>query len=121
MPDQRVPDVSDADVERVALRDFGSDSLPTVLALLQSYGNETWHGAPARVRLAAMKLADGDIEELATMVKAASDDYRDVLAWAEYPQSCKTFAHELPADQRRRIYDADWQQYQRWLNGDPIG
>jgi hypothetical protein len=42
---------------------------------------------------------------------------RDALAAAEYPAYCKTGfqVRELPAEQRRRIIDGDWRQYEEWL------
>jgi len=116
MPRQPIPEVSDHDVERVARRDFRNDALNEVLVLLDQYGSE----ASARVRLAAMKLAAGSIETIRAMMHTACQDYRDILAGAEYPQAMKIpppIGH-LPADERQRIYDADWEQYQQWLHAE---
>ncbi len=76
--EQPVPSVTQADVVRIARRDFG-DRSDAALELLDSYiGNEQ-----ARVRLAVLKLSEGHLDELKRMVEAARLDYRDVLMWAE--------------------------------------
>lgn len=82
---QPTPTVTCADVEHVVRRDFLPDQVPEVLAILNEYGTERWHHEPCRVRLAALKIAAGRLEELRTQIKIAKCDYRDVLASAEYP------------------------------------
>jgi len=74
-----------ANVERVVRGDFPPDRVPEVLAILNEYGTERWHHEPDRVRLAALKIAAGRLEELRIQIKNAKTDYRDVLASAEYP------------------------------------
>jgi hypothetical protein len=71
-----------------------------------------------RVRLAALKLAGDDIDKLAAYVKTASEDFRDVLAWAEYPNAMRlppTGDSELPSYREATV--ADIEQYQAWLSG----
>ncbi len=85
MATQPTPTVTSADVERVVRRDFLPDRVPAVLAILNEYGTERWHHEPYRVRLAALKIAAGSLEELRVQIKIAKTDYRDVLASAEYP------------------------------------
>src|SRR6266404_4991616 len=79
------PTPASADVERVVRRDFPPDRVPDVLAILNEYGTERWHHEPDRVRLAALKIAAGRLEELRIQIKIAKTDYRDVLAPAENP------------------------------------
>jgi hypothetical protein len=65
-----------------------------------------------------LKLANGRLENLRTQIETAKRDYGDVLAVAEFPAYCKVgFRHirELPADERLRIINADWRQYEEWL------
>jgi hypothetical protein len=72
-----------------------------------------------RVRAAVLKLAAGDLEKLRALIKTAQSDFRDVLAWAEYPgyfgRAVAVLSGETaPADQQR-IIGEDWKQYQDWL------
>jgi len=117
MTAQPTPTVTRADVERVVRRDFPVDRVPEVFAVLDEYGKETWQPDPNRVRLAALKLAEGSIERLRYQIEGAMCDYRDVLAPAEYPEYSKLMfrIRNLPQDEQRRIIDADWKQYQDWL------
>ncbi len=85
MSTQPASTVISADVERVVRRDFLPDRVPEVLAILNEYGTERWHHEPDRVRLAALKIAAGRLEELRIQTKLAKTDYRDVLASAESP------------------------------------
>jgi hypothetical protein len=89
MPSQPTPRVSIADVERVVRRDFAADSVTEALAILGSYGAERWHGESDRVRLAALKLASGNLELLRRQIEVVKCDYRDVLVVAEYPNHWK--------------------------------
>jgi hypothetical protein len=113
---QPVPVVSSEDVERVTVREFAAES-PRAREILQAYGDETWHREVDRVRLAVLKLGAGDIAALRTAMEMALEDYRDVLAVAEYPGYDKLVrpSAALSEDERQRIIDADWQQYSAWL------
>ena len=117
MTTQPHPIVTAADVERIVRRDFPADRTVEVLALLDEYGEEDWQREPDRVRLAALKLAAGDLERLRSEIEGAKRDYRDVLGPAEYPGYTQRMFRiaELPQDEQQRIIDADWSQYQEWL------
>lgn len=117
MTSQPTPTVTNADVERVARRDFPAGRVSEVLAILDEYGKESWHREIHRVRVAALKLAAGSIERLRYEIEGAKCDYRDVLAGAEYPG----YTRRVPgpgmvlADEEQRIIDADWKQYHDWF------
>ena len=117
MTTQPSPTVTGADVERIVRRDFPADRTVEVLAMLDEYGKETWQREPHRVRLAALKLAAGDIKRLRYEIEGAKCDYRDVLGPAEYPGYTKRMFRigELAQEEQQRIIDADWRQYQEWL------
>jgi hypothetical protein len=115
MTEQPTPSVTDSDVERIARRDFPAGILAEVLAMLGEYGTETWQREAARVRLAVLKLAAGNIERLRSEIETAKCDYRDVLAMAEYPGYIRRGVIELSMEERQRVIDADWEQYQAWL------
>jgi hypothetical protein len=114
---QPKPEVTGKDVERVVHRDFTKDRSQEAFSILSEYGTDDWHKEPARVRLAALKLAAGDLGRLRNAIDTARSDYRDVLALAEYPEyfrsvdpSASTSGNEL-----KRIIEADWKQYREWL------
>ncbi len=112
-----MPIVTDADVERVVRRDYGPAHADDVLALLLTYGAESWQREAPRVRLAILRLAGGDIEHLRRELDVAKRDYRDVLLGAEYLSygalTLRT-PHPSPDDAQRAIA-ADWGAYQEWL------
>lgn len=116
MSKQRAPTVTDQDVERILRRDFAEDE-EEARALLMSYGSEDWHRETRRVRVAALKLANGDLARLRVAVDTAKADYRDVLGPAEYPQYLKavTPAASLSDEERQRIIEADFEQYDGWF------
>src|SRR5690606_13890466 len=74
------------EVLRVVARDFAEAEHAGVQRELERYGDERWHAELARVRLAILELARGDATKLEACVALARTDYRDVLAWAEYPE-----------------------------------
>jgi hypothetical protein len=116
-PVQPVPQVTPADIERVVRRDFPKADVPEALAILAEYGPERWHRESARVRLAALKLAEGSLPKLRMAVDRAKRDYRDVLAPAEYPKFTQQGIgrKRLGSRDRQQVYIDDWQQYERWL------
>lgn len=115
--EQPTPTVTRADVERVVRRDFPPGQFDSVMSVLAEYGSETWHRELPRVQLAVLKLAAGRLDALRREIETAKRDYRDVLAYAEYPTYMKkTFRmSQLPAEEQRRIIEEDWSQYETWL------
>ena len=97
-----------------------ADLAGAALDLLDSYGVEAYQREPERVQLAILKLSDGDMDQLRHYVEVAKQDYRDVLAWAEYPEQMRTSAshYNSPAAVIRAIEDRDRQQYLHWLQAD---
>jgi len=114
---QPIPQVTPDDVERVVCRDFTADEYATVTAMLNEYGPEKWHRESARVRLAALKLANGSVRRLQVSIDSAKRDYRDALAAAEYPAyfNIGSRVQELSIKERSRVIDEDWRQYEEWL------
>jgi hypothetical protein len=69
-----------------------------------------------RVQLAIVKLCDEDRRDSPRhYLDAALEDYRDVLAWAEYPQQLRPDWFTLSVTERAKVTKADRQQYARWL------
>ena len=67
-----------------------------------------------RVALAVLKLAGSDLGELRRCVDAARTDYRDILAWAEYPRQMRLGASAPAADLAAARWE-DAAEYRRWL------
>lgn len=71
-----------------------------------------------RVQLAALKLANGDLDALRTHIDTAIEDFRDVVGPAEYPeyQRCRfNPEHSQSPKEKEKVIDRDWKQYQDWL------
>jgi hypothetical protein len=117
---QPVPQVTAADVERIVRRDFPADLVSEVTTLLEGYGGEDWQREPYRVRLAALKLAAGDLDELRRQLDWAKIDYRDVIAPAEYPGYSSQWLGPAgtPDEPPQAVVAADWEQYRGWLEAD---
>lgn len=52
--------------------------------ILNLYGERSHEKEQERVKLAILKLSEGNFEELVYYKNIAKSDYRDVLYWAEY-------------------------------------
>jgi len=90
-----------------------------VMRILDQYGVDKYEQERERVQLAVLKLSEGRFERLPDLVKTAKGDFRDVLAWAEYPEEFKlgyTNMKRLSKEQARQIRLQDRQQYIKWLN-----
>lgn len=100
---------------------FPQSQVETVIDALDSYGVETYEQESARVQLAILKLSAGRLDRLSSAVTSAKSDWRDVLAWAEYPRQISISAaryNAKTAAQKQEIRDKDRQQYLDWLNDD---
>ena len=115
MVSQPTPEISPEDVERILHRDYAAEEVAAARLQLERYGSESWQHATDRVRLAALKLADGDLRRLRTEIDTACVDYRDVIGPAEYPRYLARGGPGLDDATRREIFDADWEEYQQWL------
>jgi hypothetical protein len=114
---QPVPLVTAADVERIVRRDFPLDKYEFVRTSLNEYGSEGWHHEKVRVQLAILKLAAGRLDQLRSHLEMAKQDYRDVLAYAEYPQYMRAVppSEKIESPRREQIIGQDWTEYQEWL------
>jgi hypothetical protein len=113
-PRQPVPNVNSDDVKRILRRDFPDAQFEEATAIVTEFTSR-WESA--RVQLAALKMADGNLDSLRRHVASAKQDYRDILVAAEYPDYWKapSGGDKLSESERKRIVDADWQQYESWL------
>jgi hypothetical protein len=103
---------TEADLDRVIARDFPPGEIRAVKALLARYGHESWHGETLRVQMACLKCANGNLQVLEREVKTAGEDYRDVLAAAEYPSYMRAYTDAA----KQKAIESDWKQLQTWLH-----
>ena len=116
MNEQSIPNITDKDVKRIALRDFGEDQVFKVLSILNEYGKQDWNEPSPRVQFTILKLANGDIIKLSEQTKTATEDFRDVLAEAEYPRYSKEIGFDdVEEDYKNSVINNDWLQYSEWL------
>ena len=73
-------------------------------------------GSP-RVRLAILKLADGDFDQLSKYTELAIQDFRDVVSTAEYPRYTSEIGFKKVSKKIvKTVIDDDWRQYSEWLS-----
>ncbi len=70
-----------------------------------------------RSKLAAVKLAAGSLAQLETYLAAARVDWRDVVAWAEFPRQMRVPPGEATDEMRA----SDRADYDRWLGAGSSG
>lgn len=106
-------------LEKVAQYWPGMDS-QEIMSILDGYGVESHEQGRARVQLAILKLSGGERDRLEELVGMAKRDYRDVLAYAEYPEEMRVGfvgVSQLPAEEVKAVRQRDREQYLRWLGG----
>lgn len=64
-----------------------------------------------RVQVAVIKLSEGSLARLRRYIADARTDYRDVLAWAEYPAEMRTPVSDVPSDVMARVRSGDRTHY----------
>ena len=104
-------------MQRIIFRDFGGSHAESAISILKDLRSdeETGRLSP-RVCLAVLKLADGDADQLRHYTKIAFEDYRDVIALAEYPRYFDEVVNKQVAEPLQyAIIDDDWKQYREWL------
>ena len=91
-----------------------------IMCELDEYGARSFERERVRVQLAILKLSDGHRDRLAELVSMAKKDYRDVLAYAEYPEEMTIGFIEmtkLSPKEVQAVRKRDETQYYEWLEG----
>ncbi len=115
---QPIAKISSQTLERIILREFGSDA-NEVKQKLQS-GLNNLGESKCRISAAIIKLADKDINAINGLIDISNYDYRDIISRAEYPKMSEldfSDFEELSKRQMKQIYLSDWKQYSNWVNG----
>jgi hypothetical protein len=87
-------------VVRALTRSFPLSKQTAAVKTLRGY---TENQETERVQLAILAKANGDLDELRRMVEVANTDYRDALAWAEYPEEYFQETKKVMAQRYRRM------------------
>ena len=97
---------------------FPDEDQAKVMDILDLYGKESHVRELERVQIAILKLSGGDLENLRAHVEIAKSDYRDVLAYAEFPEEMRNYTWKMSdKEEVNRIRERDRQQYIDWLQG----
>ncbi len=86
-----------------------------ILQSLNRYSEQPYEREQLRVHFAILKLCEAEqLSEPDKYVLAAKNDYRDVLAWAEYPSQMQAKLAQTPEESRESV-EQDLVQYRKWL------
>ena len=97
---------------------FPNEDLGKIMDILDLYGKESHVRELERVQIAILKLSGGDLENLRAYVETAKSDFRDVLAYAEFPEEMSKYNWKMSdKEEVKRIRERDCQQYIDWLQG----
>jgi len=103
-------------LERKLKQMFSDDFIRRrVHKILLGYGGGVHEREPERVRLAILKLAGAELRSVEKYTGYAREDYRNILAWAEYPRQARQWV--MPdADEKQKMIAADLAEYEDWLH-----
>ena len=65
-------------------KDFRPEDVDETLAILDQYGKDKWEDSPEFMRLAVLRLANGDKRKSPGLIQTAKYDYRDILGAIHY-------------------------------------
>jgi hypothetical protein len=65
-------------------KDFRPEDVDEALAILDQYGKDKWEDSPEFMRLAVLRLANGNTKKLPGLIQTAKYDYRDILGEIHY-------------------------------------
>ncbi len=89
-----------------------------VYSILNSYGGASWQPESARVKLAILKLSNGNPDQIRYFTVQACRDYRDILASAETPkQLANPFIRKNDPEGYSQLGEEDKKEYQDWIRG----
>ena len=105
--------ISDKTLEWLLHREFGSRA-GEVKQKLRRINSDSPNGRN-RFSAAILKLANRDFEKIDCYINLCNDDFRDVVAAAEYPVRMRFAFNKIAGWKKRQIYFYDWNQYSTWL------
>ncbi len=106
--------VTDNMLERLIQRDFGDQALNVKLKLSRIDGDT--HNGKNRISAAIIKLSKKDIKAIDYLLEMSKNDYRELIAQAEYPRCSKLAFDKMEERDMKRIYLNDWIDYCKWIH-----
>lgn len=101
-------------LEQLIKREFGERYIEVTEQLKQV--NSDNESGRRRISAAILKLANKRQGHLERLIQRANSDFRDIIAEAEYPRVFEAGFGELTDEEERDANEADWNEYQNWLN-----
>jgi len=89
-----------------------------IMKILDQYGERSFETGVERVQLGILKLCNGDLDQLEELVQMAKADFRDILAYAEYPEELNEGFVRMgkkSEEEAKEIRQRDIKQYLDWL------
>jgi len=107
-------EITPEDLERILCREFTEQDQEEARDILSNYGLEPSHKEILRVRLAALRLSDGNLQMLEDALDLALESYQDALCAAETPTYRKIPAN-MPKEDVELVLEEDYSDYKEWV------
>jgi hypothetical protein len=111
---QYVPNVTEADIERVVKRDYPTEAQSSIFEMIRAVEVRE----KPRVILACLKNGRGELQKLKGELTNADGYWKDIISEAEYPNYTKKMFRidRLSQEDKQLLIDQDRNQYLLWLN-----
>jgi hypothetical protein len=110
--------ISDKTLERLIRREFAGRA-GEVNQKFQRVNSNTLRGKN-RFSAAILKLANKDLDKIDHYISICNNDFRDVVASAEYPERMRFAFNKIAGWKKKQIYLSDWKEYSTWLHKEPL-
>ncbi len=110
--EQPVANITDDELRFLIERDFPNQTelVKTKLNIIKS---DSQHGKN-RISASVLKLVDRDLTKIDYLVKRANEDFRDIIAEAEYPRTSSHEFGDRNEEELKQDYLKDWEEYSEW-------
>ncbi len=111
--EQLVPKVTEEDIRRLLLREFGEADYKEALSIISKKS----HREGNRLKAACIKLANKKIDSLEHQASESAGYYREMISEAEYPNYMKKWssASKLSDEDYNKLVERDAEQYLAWF------
>jgi hypothetical protein len=109
---QPVARISDKNLCFLIEREF-SDQTELVKTKLNKIKSDTKQGKN-RISASVLKLANRDLAKVDFLIRRANEDFRDIVAEAEYPRTSSYGFGERNEKESKEDYLKDWEEYSNW-------
>lgn len=109
---QPVASITDEELAILIKRDY-PDQTDLVKTKLNKIKSDTQQGKN-RIAASVLKLAEKDLTKVDFLVKRANEDFRDIVAKAEYPRTSRYGFGERDEEERKQDYLKDWEEFSEW-------